>query len=57
MAALGTSQPAAGAQAALEWAAIGAAAPKLAATMDRYLTQAATFLAPLSVESADSALR
>jgi site-specific recombinase XerD len=44
-------------RAELEWAAIGAAAPKLAATMGRYLAQAATLLAPRSVESADSALR
>ena len=31
--------------------------PQLAATMGRYLTQLATFLAPRSVEGADNALR
>jgi site-specific recombinase XerD len=40
-----------------EWAEIGQAAPVLAATMRRYLAQAATFLAPLSVDAADNALR
>jgi site-specific recombinase XerD len=49
--------PQAGAQADREWTAIAVTAPKLAATMGRYLTQAATFLAPLSVISADNALR
>src|ERR687892_2863518 len=49
--------PQAGAQADREWTAIAVTAPKLAATMGRYLTQAATFLAPLSVVSADNALR
>ena len=44
-------------RAELEWAAIAARAPKLAATMGRYLAQAATLLAPRSVESADGALR
>jgi site-specific recombinase XerD len=57
MTAIPAPQPPTGSQAALEWAAIGVRAPELAATMDRYLTQAATFLAPLSVESADNALR
>ena len=57
MTALPASKFPAGSQAVREWTAIAAAAPKLAATMDRYLTQAATFLAPLSVESAESALR
>ena len=41
----------------IEWAEIAAAAPQLAETMRRYLRQAATFLAPASVASADGALR
>jgi hypothetical protein len=41
----------------LEWAEITAAAPQLAATMRRYLTQAATFLATNSVTVADNGLR
>src|ERR687891_845384 len=49
--------PQAGARAARNGRAIAVTAPKLAATMGRYLTQAATFLAPLSVISADNALR
>jgi site-specific recombinase XerD len=40
-----------------EWAVIAAQAPQLADTMGRYLTQAATLLAPASVESASLALR
>jgi site-specific recombinase XerD len=40
-----------------EWAQIEQAAPLLAATMRRYLRQAATFLAPRSVDVADTALR
>lgn len=47
----------AGSQAAADWAEIGQAAPVLAATMRRYLAQVATFLAPLSVDVADGALR
>ena len=47
----------AGSHAAAEWAQIGQAAPHLAATMRRYLTQVAVFLAPRSVEVADAALR
>jgi site-specific recombinase XerD len=47
----------AGSHAAAEWAQIGQAAPHLAATMRRYLTQVAVFLAPRSVEAADAALR
>jgi site-specific recombinase XerD len=46
-----------GGQADLEWAEIATAAPQLADTMRRYLGQAATFLAPASVASADGALR
>ena len=44
-------------QADIEWAEIAAVAPQLAQTMRRYLDQAATFLAPASVASADGALR
>jgi site-specific recombinase XerD len=44
-------------QADIEWAEIAAAAPQLAETMRRYLRQAATFLAPASVASAEGALR
>jgi len=47
----------AGSHEAAEWAQIGQAAPHLAATMRRYLTQVAVFLAPRSVEVADAALR
>jgi site-specific recombinase XerD len=49
-------QPA-GWQAEAEWAQIGAAAPRVAAVMHRYLRQLATFLAPASVDAADNALR
>ena len=42
---------------AAEWAQITPAAPQLAATMRRYLSQLATFLAPASVEVADLVLR
>jgi len=41
----------------LEWAQTAAQAPKLAATASRYLRQASTFLAPLSIEVADNTLR
>ena len=44
-------------QAGAEWAQIGAAAPRVAAVMRRYLRQLAMFLAPRSVDAADSALR
>jgi integrase len=47
----------AGSQAELDWAAIAARAPRLADTMARYLAQAGTFLAPRSVDVADSTLR
>jgi site-specific recombinase XerD len=47
----------AGWQAAAEWAQIEAAAPAVAAVMRRYLRQLGTFLAPRSVDAADSALR
>jgi hypothetical protein len=52
----GDREPA-GARPAAEWAQITPAAPQLAATMRRYLGQLATFLAPRSVEVADSVLR
>jgi integrase len=47
----------AGTHAAAEWEQIGEAAPELAITMRRYLAQAATFLAPRSVDAANGALR
>ena len=50
------SQPARS-QADIEWAEIAATAPQLAQTMRRYLRQAATFLAPASVDVADNSLR
>jgi site-specific recombinase XerD len=40
-----------------EWAALSARAPQLVATMRRYLVQLTTFLAPRSVDVADSTLR
>jgi site-specific recombinase XerD len=40
-----------------EWAVLSAQAPQLAATMRRYLIQLTTFLAPRSVDVADSTLR
>ena len=40
-----------------EWAALSLSAPQMAATMRRYLVQLATFLAPRSVDVADSTLR
>ena len=46
-----------GSRAAAEWEQIGQAAPDMAVTMRRYLAQAATFLAPRSVDVADGALR
>jgi site-specific recombinase XerD len=42
---------------AAEWARIEAAAPQVAALMHRYLRQLGTFLAPMSVAAAGSALR
>jgi len=50
-------QPPRGWQAGAEWAQIEAAAPRVAAVMRRYLRQLGTFLAPRSVDAADSALR
>jgi site-specific recombinase XerD len=40
-----------------DWIKIAVAAPQLAASMDRYLIQLTTFLAPRSVDVADSTLR
>ena len=40
-----------------EWATLSAQSPQLAATMRRYLIQLTTFLAPRSVDIADSTLR
>jgi site-specific recombinase XerD len=40
-----------------EWAVLSIQAPQLAATMRRYLVQLTTFLAPRSVDVADSTLR
>jgi site-specific recombinase XerD len=40
-----------------EWAVLSARAPQLVATMRRYLLQLTTFLAPRSVEVADTTLR
>jgi integrase len=47
----------AGSKAAGEWAQIAVHAPQMAATLGGYLSQAATFLAPTSVEVADLTLR
>jgi len=40
-----------------EWAQLSAQAPQLVASMRRYLLQLTTFLAPRSVEAADTTLR
>jgi site-specific recombinase XerD len=50
-------RPSPGRHAEAEWAQIAAAAPQVAAVMRRYLRQLGTFLAPRSVDVADSALR
>jgi site-specific recombinase XerD len=47
----------AGSKPASQWAQIATQAPKMADTLARYLSQASTFLAPRSVESADTVLR
>jgi site-specific recombinase XerD len=52
----GDRQPA-GWHAGAQWSHIDAAAPRVAAVMHRYLRQLGTFLAPRSVDAADSALR
>lgn len=46
----------AGCHADTEWAELEIAAPRVAATMLRYLRQLSTFLAPRSVDAADGAL-
>jgi site-specific recombinase XerD len=40
-----------------EWAVLSTARPQIAATMDRYLTQLSTFLAPRTVDNTDNTLR
>ena len=50
-------RPPRGGHAGAQWAQIEAAAPQVAAVMRRYLRQLGTFLAPRSVDAADSALR
>jgi len=50
-------RPSPGWQAGAEWAQIEAAAPQVATVMRRYLRQLGMFLAPRSVDAADSALR
>ena len=50
-------RPSPGWHAEAEWAQIEASAPRVAAVMRRYLRQLGTFLAPRSVDAADSALR
>jgi site-specific recombinase XerD len=47
----------AGSIAAAQWAQIAAAAPQVAATVQRYLQRLAVFLAPASVDAAENALR
>jgi site-specific recombinase XerD len=47
----------AGSVAAAEWERLRAAAPQAVATIQRYLRQLGTFLAPRSVEAAENALR
>jgi hypothetical protein len=48
---------AAGSIAAAQWAQIRAAAPQVAATIQRYLQRLDMFLAPASVDAAEGALR
>ena len=50
-------RPSPGWHAEAKWAQIQASAPRVAAVMRRYLRQLGTFLAPRSVDAADSALR
>ena len=50
-------RPSPGWHAEAEWVQIEASAPRAAAVMRRYLRQLGTFLAPRSVDAADSALR
>ena len=51
------SRAAAGSIAAAQWAHITAAAPQVAATVQRYLQRLGVFLAPASVDAAENALR
>ena len=51
------SRAVAGSTAAAQWAQIRAAAPQVAATIQRYLQRLAAFLAPASVDAAENALR
>ena len=51
------SQAVAGSIAAAQWAQIAAAAPQVAATIQRYLQRLGVFLAPASVDAAENALR
>ena len=46
-----------GSKAAQEWATIAARAPQMADTMARFLAQAATFLAPSTIDATGAALR
>ena len=57
MSALRAPQPNSPDKVAHDWAVIAARAPRLAATLGRYLTQASTFLAPRSIDAASIALR
>ncbi len=57
MTALPAPHSPAGSRSEIEWAQIAARAPKMAATMGRYLAQADTFLAPRSVDVAEHTLR
>jgi site-specific recombinase XerD len=54
---LARQRPSPGGHAEAEWSQIEAAAPQVVAVMRRYLRQLGTFLAPRSVDAADSALR
>jgi site-specific recombinase XerD len=51
------SRAVAGSIAAAQWAQIAAAAPQVAATIQRYLQRLGVFLAPASVDAAENALR
>jgi site-specific recombinase XerD len=52
-----TSRAVAGSAAAAQWAQIRAAAPQMAAVIERYLQRLGAFLAPASVQAAENALR
>jgi site-specific recombinase XerD len=51
------SRAVAGSAAAAQWAQIRAAAPQIAAVIERYLQRLGAFLAPASVQAAENALR